>query len=328
MIKTRITELLGIERPILQGGMMWLARSELAAAVANAGGIGFMTALTYPDAEGLREEIKKTKTMTDKPFGVNLTFLPTLRPPDYPSYIQVLIDEGLKVVETAGRNPEPHMDQLKSGGIKVIHKCTSVRHAVKAEKVGCDAVSIDGFEAAGHPGEDDVTTLVLVPLTRDAIKIPIVASGGFGDGRGLVGALGLGADAINMGTRFMATKEAPIHDNVKQALISNNELNTRLIMRTLRNTERTLHNTAVDKVLAVEGEKRENTTIEDLIPFVSGLGGKEMLDEGNMESGILSAGQSMGFIHDIPTVQELLDRIMNQAEELIRDKFTQVIAPS
>jgi NADH:quinone reductase (non-electrogenic) len=218
------------------------------------------------------------------------------------------------------------MDQLKSAGITVIHKCTSVRHAVKAEKVGCDAVSIDGFEAAGHPGEDDVTTLVLVPLTRDAISIPIVASGGFGDGRGLVGALGLGADAINMGTRFMATKEAPIHENVKQALIKSDELNTKLIMRTLRNTERTLHNTVVDKVLEVES--RGNTTIEDLIPFVSGLGGKKMLEEGDLESGILSAGQSMGFVHDIPTVQELMDRIMKQAEDIIKEKFTQVISPS
>ncbi|MBT4266132.1 MAG: nitronate monooxygenase [Deltaproteobacteria bacterium] len=326
MIKTRITELFGIERPILQGGMMWLARSELAAALANAGGIGFMTALTYPEAEGLRDEIRKTRTMTDKPFGINLTFLPSLRQPDYPSYIQVCIDEGIKIIETAGRNPEPYMDQLKSAGITVIHKCTSVRHAVKAEKVGCDAVSIDGFEAAGHPGEDDVTTLVLVPLTRDAISIPIVASGGFGDGRGLVGALGLGADAINMGTRFMATKEAPIHENVKQALIKSDELNTKLIMRTLRNTERTLHNTVVDKVLEVES--RGNTTIEDLIPFVSGLGGKKMLEEGDLESGILSAGQSMGFVHDIPTVQELMDRIMKQAEDIIKEKFTQVISPT
>ncbi len=325
MIKTKITELLGIERPILQGGMMWLARSELAAAVANAGGIGFMTALTYPEAEGLREEIRKVKTMTDKPFGVNLTFLPTLRPPDYPSYIQVCIDEGVKVIETAGRNPEPYMDQLKSAGVIVIHKCTSVRHAIKAEKIGCDAVSIDGFEAAGHPGEDDVTTLILIPRTKDAISIPIIASGGFADGRGLVGALGLGADAINMGTRFMATKEAPIHDNVKQALIKNDELSTRLIMRTLRNTERTLHNSVVDQVLDLENTKRENTTIEDLIPFVSGLGGKDIMDKGDMEAGILAAGQCMGLIQDIPTCKELLDRIMSDAEAVIKEKFSQVI---
>lgn len=326
MIKTPITELFGIERPILQGGMMWLARSELAAAVGNAGGIGFMTALTYPEPEGLREEINKLRTMTDKPFGINLTFLPALRAPDYPAYIQVCIDEGVRFIETAGRNPEPYMEQLKSAGIKVIHKCTSVRHAIKAEKIGCDAISIDGFEAAGHPGEDDVTTMVLVPLVRDAVSIPIVASGGFGDGRGLVGALGLGADGINMGTRFMATREAPIHDNVKQALVANNELSTRLIMRTLRNTERTLHNSVVEQILAVENEKRENTTIEDLIPFVSGLGGKEMLEKGDMESGILAAGQSMGFIHDIPTCRELLDRMMDQAETLIKEKFTQVVA--
>ncbi|MCG8336613.1 MAG: nitronate monooxygenase [Proteobacteria bacterium] len=326
MIKTPITELFGIERPILQGGMMWLARSELAAAVGNAGGIGFMTALTYPEPEGLREEIDKLRTMTDKPFGINLTFLPALRAPDYPAYIQVCIDEGVRFIETAGRNPEPYMEQLKSAGIKVIHKCTSVRHAIKAEKIGCDAISIDGFEAAGHPGEDDVTTMVLVPLVRDAVSIPIVASGGFGDGRGLVGALGLGADGINMGTRFMATREAPIHDNVKQALVANNELSTRLIMRTLRNTERTLHNSVVEQILAVENEKRENTTIEDLIPFVSGLGGKEMLEKGDMESGILAAGQSMGFIHDIPTCRELLDRMMDQAETLIKEKFTQVVA--
>lgn len=327
MIKTRITELFGIERPILSGGMMWMGVAELASAVANAGGIAFMTALTHPDAEALRAEIKKTRTMTDKPFGINLTFLPSLRQPDYPAYIQVLIEEGVKIVETAGRNPEPYMEQLKAAGIKVIHKCTSVRHAVKAEAVGCDAISIDGFEAAGHPGEDDVTTLVLIPRTRDAVSIPVVASGGFADGRGLVGALGLGADGINMGTRFMATKEAPVHDNVKQAMVQNDELSTKLIMRTLRNTERTLSNTVVEKIIAIENEKRENTTIEDLVPMVSGLGGKEMLEKGNMEAGILSAGQSMGLIQDIPSCQELLDRIMDQAEAIIKEKFTQVISP-
>jgi NADH:quinone reductase (non-electrogenic) len=327
MIKTRITELFGIERPILSGGMMWMGVAELASAVANAGGIAFMTALTHPDAEALRAEIKKTRTMTDKPFGINLTFLPSLRQPDYPAYIQVLIEEGVKIVETAGRNPEPYMEQLKAAGVKVIHKCTSVRHAVKAEAVGCDAISIDGFEAAGHPGEDDVTTLVLIPRTRDAVSIPVVASGGFADGRGLVGALGLGADGINMGTRFMATKEAPVHDNVKQAMVQNDELSTKLIMRTLRNTERTLSNTVVEKIIAIENEKRGNTTIEDLVPMVSGLGGKEMLEKGNMEAGILSAGQSMGLIQDIPSCQELLDRIMDQAETIIKEKFTQVISP-
>lgn len=324
MLKTRITELFGIERPIIQGGLMWIARAELASAVANAGGIGFMTALTFPDAEGLRVEIRKCREMTGKPFGVNLTFLPSLRPIDYPAYITVCIEEGIKFIETAGRNPEPYMEQIKSAGIKVVHKCTSVRHAVKAEKIGCDVVSIDGFEAAGHPGEDDVTSLVLIPLTRDSISLPIVASGGFADGRGLVGALGLGADGMNMGTRFVATKEALVHENVKQALVDHGERDTRLIMRTLRNTERVLHNPIVDKVLEIES--KGDTKIEDLIPYVSGMVGKEMLDDGDMERGVLAAGQSVGFVRDIPTCQELLDRIMAEAEEIINEKFAQAIS--
>lgn len=323
MLKTRITELFGIERPIVQGGLMWIARAELASAVANAGGIGFMTALTFPDAQALRAEIHKCSEMTDKPFGVNLSFLPSLRPIDYPAYIDVCIEEGIQFIETAGRNPEPYMEQLKSAGIKVVHKCTSVRHAVKAEKIGCDVVSIDGFEAAGHPGEDDVTSLILVPLTRDAISIPIIASGGFADGRGLVSALCLGADGMNMGTRFVATKEAPVHDNVKQALIHHGERDTRLIMRTLRNTERVMHNTVVDKVLEVEN--KGDTTIEDIAPFVSGFVGKAMLEDGDMEKGLLAAGQSMGLIRDIPTCQELLDRIMAEAKQIIKEKFAQII---
>ncbi len=323
MLKTRITDFFGIERPIVQGGLMWIARSELASAVGNAGGIGFMTALTFPEPEGLRAEIRKCREMTDKPFGINLTFLPSLRQPDYPAYIDVCIQEGIRFIETAGRNPEPYMDQLKSAGINVIHKCTSVRHAVKAEKIGCDAVSIDGFEAAGHPGEDDVTTMILVPLTRDAIDLPIIASGGLGDGRGLVGALGLGADGINMGTRFVATQEAPVHVNVKQALVDHSERDTRLIMRTLRNTERVMHNPVVDKVLEIES--RGNTQIEDIVPFVSGLVGKDMLEQGQMEKGILAAGQTMGFVKDIPTCRELLDRIMTEAQQIIKEKFFQVI---
>jgi NAD(P)H-dependent flavin oxidoreductase YrpB (nitropropane dioxygenase family) len=324
MIKTPITEMFGIERPIVQGGLMWVATAALASAVGNAGGIGFMTALTFADAEDLRAEICKCREMTSKPFGVNLTFLPSLRTIDYPAYIKVCIEEGIKFIETAGRNPEPYMEQLKSAGIRVVHKCTSVRHAIKAEKIGCDAVSIDGFEAAGHPGEDDVTSLILIPLTRDAIQIPIIASGGFADGRGLVGCLGLGADGMNMGTRFVATREAPVHNNVKQALIAHGERDTRLIMRTLRNTERVLHNPTVDKVLEIES--RGNTKIEEIVPFVSGLVGKEMLQDGQMDKGVLSVGQSMGFIHDIPTCEELLDRIMKEAEEIIEEKFAQVIS--
>jgi NAD(P)H-dependent flavin oxidoreductase YrpB (nitropropane dioxygenase family) len=323
MIKTRITELFGIERPIVQGGLMWIARAELAAAVGNAGGIGFMTALTFSGADRLRAEIRKCRAMTDKPFGVNLTFLPSLRPIDYPAYIDVCIDEGIKFIETAGRNPEPYMEQLKAAGIKVVHKCTSVRHAIKAEKIGCDVVSIDGFEAAGHPGEDDVTSLILIPLTRDAIRLPIIASGGFADGRGLIGCLGLGADGMNMGTRFVATREAPVHDNVKQALVNSGERDTRLIMRTLRNTERVLHNQTVDKVLEIES--KGNTKIEDIVPYVSGLVGKEMLEDGDMDKGVLSAGQSMGLVRDIPTCRELLDRIMAEAEKIIKEKFAQVI---
>lgn len=323
MIQTRITELFGIEKPIIQGGLMWIARAELASAVANAGGIGFMTALTFPDPEDLRAEIRKCRQMTDKPFGINLTFLPTLAPPDYPAYIRVCIEEGIRFIETAGRNPEPYIDQIKSAGIKVIHKCTSVRHAQKAEKIGCDAIGIDGFEAAGHPGEDDVTSLILVPCTRDGIGLPLVASGGFADGRGLAAALALGADAINMGTRFVATKEAPVHENVKQALVRHGERDTRLIMRSLRNTERVLHNTAADKVIEIE-QQPGDTLIEDIVPYVAGRVGKEMLEDGNMETGTLAAGQCMGLMRDIPTVRELLDRIVAEAEAAIRQSASRM----
>jgi NAD(P)H-dependent flavin oxidoreductase YrpB (nitropropane dioxygenase family) len=317
MIQTRITELFGIEKPIVQGGLMWIARAELAAAVANAGGIGFMTALTFPDPEDLRAEIRKCRKMTDKPFGINLTFLPTFTPPDYPAYIRICIEEGIGFIETAGRNPEPYMEQIKSAGIKVLHKCTSVRHAQKAVKIGCDAIGIDGFEAAGHPGEDDVTSLILVPCTRDAIDVPLVASGGFADGRGLAAALAMGADAINMGTRFVATKEAPVHENVKQALVSRTERDTRLIMRSLRNTERVLHNTIADKVIEIEQQPGE-TRIEDLIPYVAGRMGKEMLEQGHIETGTLAAGQCMGLIRDVPSVGQLFERIMAEAEAVIR----------
>ncbi len=315
MIRTRITDFFGVERPIVQGGLVWVATADLVAAVANAGGMGFMTALTFPDPKRLRSEIRRCRKMTDKPFGVNLTFLPTLRPPDYPALIDACAEEGVRFVETAGRNPEPYLPQIKSAGMYVIHKCTSVRHALKAQTIGCDAVSIDGFEAAGHPGEDDVTTLVLVPRVRDAVDLPLIASGGFADGRGLVAALALGADGINMGTRFVATREAPVHANIKQALVRHGETDTRLIMRSLRNTERVLRNRAADKVLAIEG--RGNTRIEELIPYVSGLVGQEMLEDGDVEKATMAAGQCIGLISDTPTCRELLDRIMAEAEQII-----------
>ena len=319
MLKTPITEFFGVDRPIVQGGLMWVATAELVSAVSNAGGMGFMTALTFPDAERLREEIRKCREMTEKPFGVNLTFLPTLRPPDYPALIRVCIEERIRFIETAGRNPEPYLPQIKSAGIKVIHKCTSVRHAMKAEKIGCDAISIDGFEAAGHPGEEDVTTLILLPLVRDAVGLPIIASGGFADGRGLVAALALGAEGINMGTRFVATREAPVHENLKRELVRRSETETRLILRSLRNTERVLRNRAAEKVLEIEG--RGNTRIEELIPYVSGLAGKEMLEDGDVDKATWAAGQCIGLIRDIPTCRELLDRIMAEAEQIIKTRL-------
>ena len=323
MIKTKLTEMFGVEHPIIQGGLMWVATAELTSAVANAGAMGFMTALTHPDAEALRAEIRKCRDMTDKPFGINLTILPSLRQPDYPAYIRVCIEEDIKFIETAGRNPEPFMEPLKAAGIKVILKCTSVRHAIKAEKVGCDAVSIDGFECAGHPGEDDVTTLILLPLTQDALSIPIAASGGFGDGRGLAGCLALGADAMNMGTRFCATKEAPIHVNVKQLLVDSDERSTKLIMRSLRNTERVVVNSIVDQVLEIES--KGNATIEDIKHLVSGKGGRKMFDDGGMEAGVMSAGQIKGLIRDIPTCQELIERIMSEAEDIIQNRLGSMV---
>ncbi|MFW6011311.1 MAG: NAD(P)H-dependent flavin oxidoreductase [Desulfosalsimonas sp.] len=320
MIKTAITELFGVEKPIIQGGLMWIARAELTSAVANAGAMGFMTALTFPGPEDLRAEIRRCRQMTERPFGINLTFLPALTRPDYPAYIRVCIEEGIKFIETAGRNPEPYMDQIKSAGIRVLHKCTSVRHAKKAQKIGCDAIGIDGFEAAGHPGEDDVTSLILIPRTRDAVDLPLAASGGFADGRGLAAALALGADAVNMGTRFVATKEAPVHENVKQAIVNRSELDTCLIMRSLGNTERVLHNKAADKVLEIE-HREGRTSIEELIPYVAGRVGKQMLEQGDMETGTLAAGQCAGLINDIPAVGDLLERIMQEFKTSVREKF-------
>lgn len=309
----------GIEYPIIQGGLMWLARAELAAAVAEAGGIGFMTALSHDAPEKLRAEIRKARRLTDKPFGINLTFLPSLRPPDFPAYVQVCVDEGIQFIETAGRNPEAIMPTLNAAGIKVIHKCTSIRHAIKAQKIGCAAVSIDGFECAGHPGEDDVTSLILIPLAKDALEIPIVASGGFGDGRGLVASLALGADGMNMGTRFVATAECPIHDAVKQALVNASERDTRLLMRSLRNTARFLANDNTEKVLEIES--RGNATIADIKQYMSGLEGKKMIETGDLNEGVFSSGQVIGLIRDVPTVQELFDRIVGEATALMTQRL-------
>jgi NADH:quinone reductase (non-electrogenic) len=315
-LKTRITELLGIEHPIIQGGMHYVGFAELAAAVSNAGGLGIITGLTQKTPELLAKEIAKCREMTDKPFGVNLTFLPTFAKPPYPEYIRAIIEGGIKVVETAGRNPEPYMPYLKAAGIKVIHKCTSVRHSLKAEAIGCDAVSVDGFECGGHPGEDDIPNFILLPRAAEELKIPFVASGGMADGRSLVAALALGADGINMGTRFIATKEAPVHENVKRAIVAASELDTRLIMRPLRNTERVLMNQGVKEILEIEREKGAALKIEDIHDKVAGIYPKVMTD-GEMEAGAWSCGMVAGLIHDVPSCQELIDRIMREADEII-----------
>ncbi|MCH7910146.1 MAG: nitronate monooxygenase [Candidatus Hydrogenedentes bacterium] len=309
----------GIEHPIVQGGMQWVGRAELISAVANAGALGFLTALTQPTPEALEQEIARTRDMTDKPFGVNLTILPSLRKIPYDEYRDVIVRSGIKIVETAGYNPEEHMPTFNDAGIKVIHKCTSVRHAIKAEKVGVSAVSIDGFECAGHPGEDDIPCLILIPAAADKIGIPMIASGGFGDARGLVAALALGADGINMGTRFMATKEAPIHENVKLQLVKNDERSTNLIFRTLRNTARVAKNAISDEVLEIEA--RGNATIDDIKHLVSGERGKKVLEEGNMDDGIWSGGMIQGLIHDIPSCEELIHRIVAEAEEIIHNRL-------
>ncbi len=319
-MKTRITSLFGIEHPIIQGGMHFVGFAELAAAVSNAGGLGIITGLTQRTPELLAKEIKKCRDMTDKPFGVNLTFLPAFTTPPYPEYIAAIKEGGVKVVETAGRSPEQYMPALKAAGIKVIHKCTSVRHSLKAESIGCDAVSVDGFECGGHPGEDDIPNMILLPRAAEELKIPFVSSGGMADGRSLVASLALGAEGMNMGTRFIATKEAPVHENVKRAIVAATELDTRLIMRALRNTERVLKNKAVDRLLEIEREKGRNLKIEDIHEQVGGVYPKIML-EGEMDIGAWSCGMVVGLIHDIPTVKELIDRIMSEAEQIIRKRL-------
>ena len=315
-MKTAITEMFGIEHPIIQGGMHFVGFAEMAAAVSNAGGLGIITGLTQGTPDKLANEIARCRDMTDKPFGVNLTFLPSLTPPDYPGLVKVIIEGGVKVVETAGRNPVQVLPALKDAGIKVIHKCTSVRHSLKAQEIGCDAVSVDGFECGGHPGEDDVPNFILLPRAADELEIPFVSSGGMADGRSLVASLAMGAEGMNMGTRFIATKEAPVHENVKQAIVAASELDTRLVMRPLRNTERVMTNEAVERLLEKERALGDKLKFEDIIGEVAGVYPRIMMD-GDMDAGAWSCGMVAGLIHDIPTCKELIDRIMREAEEIL-----------
>lgn len=323
MFKTRFTEMFGVQYPIAQGGMQWVGRAGLVSAVANAGALGFITALTQPTPEELSREIGRCRDLTDKPFGVNLTILPALKPPPYAEYRQAIIEAGIKIVETAGNNPQEHIAEFKKHGVKVIHKCTSVRHAVKAESIGADAISIDGFECAGHPGEDDTPGLILIPAAANKVKIPMIASGGFGDGRGLVAALALGAEGINMGTRFMATVESPIHQNVKEQIVANDERATDLIFRTLRNTSRVARNAVSQEVLAIE--KRGNATIEEIRHLVAGTRGKVVYEQGDPQFGIWSAGMVQGLIDDIPTCKQLIDRIVSEATQIITARLQSMV---
>jgi len=322
-MKTRITQMFGIEHPIIQGGMHYVGFAPLAAAVSNAGGLGIITALTQKTPGDLANEISKCRDMTDKPIGVNLTFLPVMKAPDYPGYIKAIIEGGVKIVETAGRNPSQVMPILKDAGIKVIHKCTSVRHSLKAQEIGCDAVSVDGFECGGHPGEDDIPNMILLPRAADELEIPFVSSGGMADARSLVASLAMGAEGMNMGTRFIATKEAPVHENVKAAILAASELDTRLVMRPLRNTERVLNNAAVEKLLKKEKNLGNDLKIEDIMEEVAGVYPKVMQD-GAMDSGAWSCGMVAGLINDIPTCKELIDRIIRDAEKLINQRLSHI----
>lgn len=318
-LRTRFTELLGVEHPIVQGGMMWVGRAELAAAVSNAGGLGILTALTQPTPDDLRREIDRCRSMTDKPFGVNLTILPSVSPPPYAEYRKAIIDSGVKIVETAGHKPQEHVDDLKAHDVIILHKCTAVRHALSAERMGVDVISIDGFECAGHPGEDDIPGLILIPAAVDRVKIPVIASGGFADGRGLVAALALGAEGINMGTRFCATREAPIHDNIKQFIVANDERATNLIFRKFKNTGRVARNSVSEEVLEISA--RPDAEFADIRHLVSGAKGREALESGNLDAGLVWAGQVQGLIHDVPSCRELVDAIMRDALAIIEKRL-------
>ncbi|MCQ4211708.1 NAD(P)H-dependent flavin oxidoreductase [Streptomyces longispororuber] len=321
MLTTRFTETFGVQHPIVQGGMQWVGRAELVSAVADAGALGFLTALTQPTPEALAREIARCREMTDRPFGVNLTILPSINPPPYDEYRRAIIESGVKVVETAGFNPEAHLPEFRAHGVKVLHKCTSVRHAVKAEQIGVDAVSIDGFECAGHPGEDDIPGLILIPAAVRRLTVPVIASGGFADGRGLVAALALGAEGVNMGTRFLCTEESPVHRRVKEQIVANTELDTELIFRPLGNTARVASNTISRKVVEVLDEGGEFGDVRDL---VAGVRGRRVFDDGDLEAGIWSAGLAQGLIDDIPTVRDVVDRIVAEADEVIAERLAAV----
>jgi NADH:quinone reductase (non-electrogenic) len=323
MIRTRFTEMFGVEHPIVQGGMQWVGRAELTSAVANAGALGFLTALTQPTPEALVKEIARCRETTDKPFGVNLTILPTLVPRPYDEYIDAIVSSGIKIVETAGNSPKPFLPRLKAAGVKVIHKCTSVRHGLSAERAGVDCISMDGFECAGHPGEDDIPNLVLLPAAARVITIPMIASGGFADARGLVAALALGCDGMNMGTRFMATREAPINQKVKEAIVAADERSTALILRSLRNTSRVFGNSVAKRAIDME---LEGKGIAEIGPIVAGAKGRVVYETGDLEHGIWSAGTSMGLIHDIPSCKELVERIVREAEGLIKGRLATMAA--
>jgi NAD(P)H-dependent flavin oxidoreductase YrpB (nitropropane dioxygenase family) len=323
-LKTRFTQTFGIEHPIVQGGMQWVGRAELVAAVANAGGLGLLTALTQPTPDDLRCEIERCRTLTDKPFGVNLTILPAISPPPYADYRRAIIDMGIKIVETAGHKPQEHVEDFKAHGVKVLHKCTAVRHALSAERMGVDAISIDGFECAGHPGEDDIPGLILIPAAADRIKIPMIASGGFADARGLVAALALGAAGISMGTRFMCTVESPIHQKVKEAIVAADERATNLIFRTLHNTARVAKNAVSDEVVAIE--RRGGATFEDVRELVAGSRGRKVYEDGDVDYGVWSVGTVQGLIRDIPTCAQLVGRIVSEAEGIIRGRLADTLA--
>ena len=323
-MKTRVTEMLGIKYPIVQGGMMWVGKAEMAAAVSNAGGLGLITALTQPTPEALTKEIARCRAMTDKPFGVNLTFTPRPKARPYMEYAHAIIDAGIRIAETAGNNPEPYVGPFKKAGITIIHKCTSVRHALKAEALGCDMISMDGYECAGHPGEDDTPNFVLLPVAAARLKVPMLASGGIGNGRSLVAALALGAEGVNMGTRFMATKEAPIHDNIKQAIVAADERGTAIIMRKARNTRRIFKNKLALEVQAIE--QRPESTFEDIMPLISGERNRIVFEQGDVDYGTWGSGIVLGLIHDIPTCKELLDRMVAEARQILREQLEPAFA--